>query len=273
MEDFLQVIHKKELAIALEFKGICERNSLQYFMIGGTMLGAVRHKGFIPWDDDIDFGMPRDDYDKFVNIVSNDLSEKYSFVSFENTKKYKLFFSKIEDKSYTMIDKSNIKDKIVHPWIDIFPIDGVPEKYLNLWKLRYLYRRAKFQMSQFDNISTNRKKRPIHEKLLILFAKLLNKFDILSEDKEYSKLEKFLKSTPYDSSKYVINGMGAYKFREITLKNWFDELEDLQFEETRLKGLVGDNADLYLTQLYGDYMIPPVLEDRYQHQTEVYKES
>ncbi|MFI3620053.1 phosphorylcholine transferase LicD [Enterococcus avium] len=273
MEDFLRVIHKKELGIALEFKKICEKHNLRYFMIGGSMLGAVRHKGFIPWDDDIDFGMPRDDYDKFTSLVSNELSKMYTFVSFENTKNYKLFFSKIEDRSFTMIDKSNIREKVVYPWIDIFPIDGVPAKMISLWKLRYLYRRAKFQMSQFDNISTNRKKRPFYEKILILFARIFNKFNIFSEDKEFLKLEKFLKSTPYNSSKYVINGMGAYKLREMTLRDWFDDLEDLQFEETTLKGLVRKNADLYLTQLYGDYMVPPVLEDRSQHQIEEYEES
>lgn len=158
MNDFFNEIHKKELDIALEFRKICEKYDLKYFMLGGSMLGAIRHNGFIPWDDDIDFGMPRDDYDKFIDLVTNELSKKYNFVSFENTKDYKLFFSKIEDRSYTMIDKSNIKDKIVFPWIDIFPIDGVPEKLVNFWKIRYLYRRAKFQMSQFDNISINRKK-------------------------------------------------------------------------------------------------------------------
>ncbi|MGM0302692.1 lipopolysaccharide cholinephosphotransferase [Enterococcus sp. AZ048] len=271
MNDFFNEIHKKELDIALEFRKICEKYDLKYFMLGGSMLGAIRHNGFIPWDDDIDFGMPRDDYDKFIDLVTNELSKKYNFVSFENTKDYKLFFSKIEDRSYTMIDKSNIKDKIVFPWIDIFPIDGVPEKLVNFWKIRYLYRRAKFQMSQFDNISINRKKRPLHERALINFAKIVNNFDILSEDKEYLKLQNFLKSTPYDSSKYVINGMGAYKLREMALRDWFDELEDIQFEGTKLKGLIKENAELYLTQLYGNYMVLPVLEDRFQHKTEKYK--
>ena len=76
-QDILDKLHKVELEILDDFVKICNKNNLTYFLTGGTMLGAVRHNGFIPWDDDIDIGMPRKDYDEFIKIAPKELGNKY----------------------------------------------------------------------------------------------------------------------------------------------------------------------------------------------------
>ena len=83
----IKIIQDKILSILKEFINICEENNLTYYALGGTLLGAVRHNGFIPWDDDIDIGMPREDYEKFKKIASNVLPENYKFLS-EDTLNY-----------------------------------------------------------------------------------------------------------------------------------------------------------------------------------------
>ena len=83
----IKIIQDKILSILKEFINICEENNLTYYALGGTLLGAVRHQGFIPWDDDIDIGMPREDYEKFKKIALNVLPENYKFLS-EDTLNY-----------------------------------------------------------------------------------------------------------------------------------------------------------------------------------------
>ena len=80
MESVIDQIHKKDLELAEFFKGICKKNNLTYYIIGGTLLGAIRHKGFIPWDDDMDLAMPREDYEKFLHIMMQG-NEKFKIVN------------------------------------------------------------------------------------------------------------------------------------------------------------------------------------------------
>ena len=82
----LQHMHSLHLILADEVKRICEKHNIRYFMIAGTLLGAVRHKGFIPWDDDMDFGMLRNDYDKFVSVCAAEIDENKFYLQTEDRK-------------------------------------------------------------------------------------------------------------------------------------------------------------------------------------------
>lgn len=98
--DYLRNLHSTMIEILDEFDRICNKHNLTYFLIGGTLLGAVRHKGFIPWDDDMDLAMPREDYEKFINVYYKELNDKYYLDNFNNNKLYYLNFSKIRKKYF-----------------------------------------------------------------------------------------------------------------------------------------------------------------------------
>ena len=118
-------LKKIELEMFKYYLAICEKHDLKYFLIGGTLLGAVRHKGFIPWDDDIDIGMPRPDYEKFLLVAQKELPE-HIFLQTHNTDiEYPNCFAKLRNSDTTFIETSCKKLKINHGiYIDIFPLDG-----------------------------------------------------------------------------------------------------------------------------------------------------
>ena len=89
-KETLDKLHQVEMEILDDFVKVCEKHKLRYFLTGGTMLGAVRHSGFIPWDDDVDIGMPREDYDKFIEIGEKALGDKYQLECFEHNKNRKV---------------------------------------------------------------------------------------------------------------------------------------------------------------------------------------
>ncbi len=95
MDDSLKKLQKLELEMLLKIVDICEKNNITYYLFGGTLIGAVRHEGFIPWDDDIDLGMPRPDYEKFLEIAESELGENYDLLTPFKNPKYQFSFSKV----------------------------------------------------------------------------------------------------------------------------------------------------------------------------------
>lgn len=254
-----------ELSILQEFLKICEKYHLRYFMLGGTFLGAIRHKGFIPWDDDIDIGMPRQDYEKFI-LLSNKLPQNLGILNFKTTEKYDNYIIKIIDKSikFKRTDTLN-ENKIFNLWIDIFPLDGMPSNYfsMKIHKFKLLFTRLLLQYSKFKTGVNIKKKRNFLESLLIKFGFIFTKFIKLDSKKQLYKLDKLLKKYDYESSKFVVNFMGAYKFKEMFEKKIYDETAEYEFEDLRL--IAPKNYDKVLTQMYGDYMKLPDENQRFSH--------
>ena len=136
-------LKKIQLGI-LEFTAdFCNANNISYWINAGTMLGAIRHKGFIPWDDDIDIGMLRSDYDKFVRLFNTNSSNRYRFHCFENDTKYMLHIGKVYDESTILYepDKKNGRKMSVN--IDVFVYDNIPNspEAMKLYKIRDFYKR------------------------------------------------------------------------------------------------------------------------------------
>lgn len=125
----LRELQLLQLEIAKELKRICDENDIDYFMIGGTLLGAVRHKGFIPWDDDMDFGMTVENYNKFIEIAPHKLDKRFFLQTEESDRNYHNIFAKIRMNNTHMIEKVTDK-QIIHNgiFIDVFPYDSVTEK-------------------------------------------------------------------------------------------------------------------------------------------------
>lgn len=120
-------IQKTLFKMMEEIHRLCVDNGLKYYMVGGTMLGAVRHKGFIPWDDDMDISMPREDYDQFINLPRNTLPEWMEIKRpLEND--INLGYSKVMNRNTTLVE-AFMKEKVGGVFIDIFPLDGIENNY------------------------------------------------------------------------------------------------------------------------------------------------
>ena len=125
----IKELQQRILNILLEFDKVCARHGLRYCICGGTMIGAVRHKGFIPWDDDLDVSMPRPDYERLIAHAKEWLPEPLEFVCAENDPLYPLPFGKIQDASTTLIERRHLY-YLGGCYIDIFPFDAYPSAAL-----------------------------------------------------------------------------------------------------------------------------------------------
>lgn len=263
--NFLRKLQLEELEILKQVVEICNKNNIRYYMLGGTLLGAVRHKGFIPWDDDIDIGMPRNDYEKFIKLFS-----KYERENFKLEKLKYRYFIKIVNKNIIVKSNTGINSEIIGAWIDIFPLDGMAS---NLFKkrihmFRILFWRAMFQFANFSRaVNMKQNKRPIHEKILINIGKIFKFEHILKNFDVEKRLDKCLKKYNYENSEFVGNFMGAYKFKEMFPKKIYNEIAEYNFEEIKLVG--PKDYDFVLKQLYRDYMKLPPVEERNKHQSEI----
>ncbi len=260
-----------ELDILKAVVDICKKNGITYYISGGTFLGAVRHKGFIPWDDDVDIAMPRQDYERFRTIAPKELSYPLVYRNFKDDDEIKTCFSRVENKKVRVRDTSAIKEDIRSAWIDIFPLDGMPESRIKFFirKYRLLYLRLMFQYSQFSTlVNQDLPGRPFHEKMLINLGKIIPFEKILNTRKYMYKIDRELQRISPEDSVYYMNFLGIYKFRSVMRK---DEI----YKDGALYEFEGDfyNApkeyDKYLTQIYGDYMKPPKDEHKNKHHTEV----
>lgn len=248
------------------FHSFCEKHQITYYAIGGTALGAVRHKGFIPWDDDMDLGVPRTDYERLkdlANVLESESKFKIEF-PLEN-KEYVFAYAKLYDTSTTLIESARkpIKRGI---YIDLFPLDGLgndeQEALKNFKKvdkkLNLLYARTR----SFD------KGYSWYKNLAIFFARCMPKF-ILGKDKLIKDIEKLSKKYNYEQSAYVGNLVGAWHEKEMVQKAWLGQPLLVPFETGHI--FIPENADACLTHVYGDYMKLPPIEKQVSHHDYIYE--
>lgn len=255
-------LKKRELSILLETKKFCENKHLKYYLAGGTLLGAIRHKGFIPWDDDIDICMPRKDYEYFVkNFFCNKKLEIRSNL----LNNLEAPFAKIVDLNTIIYSKFDESEVNKHLWIDIFPVDGLSE---NLEEVKKIYDKCNFyrtillladaRLGQGTTIF-----RKYSKYILKPFAKLYGRKRCVE------KIEEIAKSNPYETSKYVgAVTWGLYGIGERMLKSEFEKYVEVEFEGHKFPTF--SCWDSYLKGLYGDYMKLPPLEERKNHSMTAY---
>lgn len=246
-----------ELDALLNVDSICDKLGIRYFLVGGTLLGAVRHKGFIPWDDDIDIGMLREDYDLFVQ-KAQDLLPDYLFVqNYKTDENVPFNFTKIRNSRTTFIETTVKNVKMNHGvYIDVFPIDYYPENILI----------AKIKNALLHFIAQRFNRDYYSERKLnyVLVRKVVNFFSYLLFKKTKQAVvarEHIIKFGR--KSKLMRNYSGVWGKREIVPAECFGSFIRLDFEGHQLMAPAA--YDLYLSHIYGDYMKLPPVEKRVTH--------
>ena len=239
------------------FHEFCYENNLRYYALGGTMLGAMRHNGFIPWDDDIDVGMPRKDYEKLATLLQKSNQKRYILETPKTkAKDYYYQFSKLYDTNTTLIE--NTKYKIKRGiYLDIFPLDGVGN---NLKESR-IYAEKIYKLDNLLMLKTSgfRKGRSLYKNLAIF----LFRFIPINSKNILHKLIKKCAEKDFDEYLYIGNLMGAWRFKEVMPRKYMGNPKLYKFENIEIFGV--EDAEAYLTSLYGNWRQLPPEEKRTTH--------
>lgn len=250
-----------ELETLKEFINACDKLNLKYYLIGGTLLGCIRHEGFIPWDDDIDIAMPRGDYEKFVKNAQDLLKEKYFIQNYKTDKEFVLNFTKIRNSETTFIETTSKNRNINHGiYIDVFPIDGISESKIENLKAKILNILYNFQTDKYFYI-LNQIKKSWKGNLLFSISNLLYGKKSLREIQD--KKEKLYTKYKFDNSLRYNSYCGIYGDKEIGYISDLGNGIEKKFEG--LKVLVPTNYDIWLHRIYGDYMKLPPKEKQIAH--------
>ncbi len=240
-----------QLQILDSIHSFCEDNKINYFLAYGSLLGAIRHKGYIPWDDDVDIAMPRPDYDKFVELY-NKKTSVYKMVCFENDKAYELPFGKVIDTRTIMIEPLYRQNDYMGVYVDVFPIDA----YINMNQIMKAHRLRRELNVKKAKLG---KGRSILKNIFILFSKMV--LLPLTVKQILYNIDDLCRLGDYRQSSYVGYIPSLNKDdRDIIDKDIISELVLAEFEGREYRIPVG--YDQYLKQLYGDYMKYPPIEDR-----------
>lgn len=244
------------LDLLCEFDSFCKNNGIRYYLIGGTLLGAIRHKGFIPWDDDIDVCVFREDYEKLLSIYKSS-NPNYSLISMKSDKKYYYPFAKLVNTSTVLVEEGQEKNPL-GVYLDIFPIDNCPGKTLeeacrNVDKMDFYRWMRNFKIITFD------KRRKWYKNLILAVGKIITfpfSRRTISELIERKAIENINLDCQYVGE--LVNT--AYGYGEVYDKSHFAEGVEVYFEGKKF--VAPKDYDYILTSMYKDYMKLPPIEKR-----------
>lgn len=237
-------MQKIELEILKFIVKICRENNLMYFLTDGTLIGAVRHKGFIPWDDDLDISMPRPDYNKFIKIMKRKKG-RYQIKCVENSKKYNYAYAKVVDTKTGLVEEDKFQGEELGLWVDVFPIDGMGD-----------------DREKAEKIIKSNKKHVI-QILLLESAKEINRKGRILELIGRKNINRFMKyklqKNNFYKSKYV-SIVAWISESMLTKREWWEKAVPCEFEGFEFNIPVGYDEILKLE--YGNYMKLPPEEKR-----------
>lgn len=262
----LKIVQNTELNILKEILKIIETHNLQYYMVGGTLLGAVRHKGFIPWDDDLDIAMPRPDYEKFAEIASNELAAPFAIHSLKSGLcDFSYPYIRVVDTRLKVVCRETVKELVLPIWVDVFPLDGVPEnkKKQRAWLIKGSILQNEFRMAQLDYYYFDTQEHKTVKEIVKTICFRTGIYKLINKRKVWEKLDKHSKMYDYNAATKLINTCVGWTGKNIFSKEDFEQGQLLPFEDLMLVG--PHNYDYVLTYTYGDYMTPPDEEDRQNH--------
>lgn len=239
--------HQMILEIMKDIDKFCRANDIPYTLSSGTLLGAVRHGGFIPWDDDADMFMLRDDFDRFINTYKSD---KYKLVyNFDNEDRYSPSgIAKIADVSTWSRDRTGVLDFGI--WVDVFPLESVPEDPKECKKFMH-------KIMSVNNRLYHRR----HHDIISILKSYRHSFAWWMR-----KLNNIVHNNPYTDSPLVAHAVGSDNYRTVIPRKWFDDLSEIKFEDYNFMAF--RDTDAYLTKVYGpDYMTPR----KWSHEVKIYR--
>lgn len=260
-DDQLHKLQDTELEILQEIIRVCNANNITYFTVGGTTLGAIRHNGFIPWDDDIDIGMMRDDYEKFLSVAKTELAEGFSLTYYYTDPNSPTYYAKVRKDGTEFVEPYTQNIKMHHGiFVDIMPYDFAPEDKNERKKY---YRRIYFwnQLYIAKTVCIASMIETKNQKIISVARHILH-FALAPVSKRYlyEKTDKALRRYNKTNTRWV-SSRG--------LKNFESEIDDLlptiDHEFSGILVKVPRNTDKLLRTQYGDYMKLPPLDKRYGH--------
>jgi lipopolysaccharide cholinephosphotransferase len=256
---------KKKLLDMLEwFHGFCVENNLRYYILGGTMLGAVRHQGFIPWDDDIDVGMPRDDYRRLESLLSSSKGKYILETPKSKNKDFIYPYSKLYDTETTLIE--NARRPVVRGvYLDIFPLDGTGN---TAEESRDFYKKIKILTIITISLITNyNKERKLYKNIAVAVARVVPFWKTISKEL-LVLLDDLCSKKSFDDSKYGGNLLGNWLEREVMPRDVMGVPTPYTFESLTVLG--PEKYEEYLTSLYGDWRKLPPEDKRKSHHVFLY---
>jgi lipopolysaccharide cholinephosphotransferase len=253
----INALHACTLRIMEGIDRTCREHHLTYYIFAGTLIGSLRHKGFIPWDDDMDIAMPRPDYNTLIAHQREWLPENLEMVCYETDKKFPFPFAKIQDANTTIIERVQ-SFYLGGAYLDVFPLDGMSSCK---WKqkvhfVRYWYYK---RLIYFKERNPYKHGHGPSCWLPLLIHKCY------SLDYIQRNMRKLQLQFDYDRSTLVCDHDDGLK--GIFKKEYFGKPKEYEFEGHRFYGPA--NADAYLTAKYGDYMTPPPADHRRQHNFDI----
>ncbi len=256
-KEMLERVQKIELEMLIEVDRICKENDIKYTIIGGTLLGAVRHGGFIPWDDDADVAMLRPEYEKFCSIIDKTLDDsRFYFQNMDRTEGYRWGYAKLRRKGTLFLRKNQENMKYEQGiFLDIFPIDGTPD-YLVLRKI-HKFRCFCVRKILWSMVGKKESKNFLKK----LVYSILSKLPEHTVKKMYKRL--ILKFDPNTTEVVRTLTYPAPKKLDGYYRKWFAETAPILFEGYEFEGV--KDYEGWLTFEFGDYMKLPPEDKRKTH--------
>lgn len=252
-----------QMDILDQISKLCEKNNITYYLAYGSLLGAVRHKGFIPWDDDIDICLMREEYEKLLKILKTQKDIPWLGVIDGEVKDYYYTFAKAVDNRTVAKMEDNYTEHGI--WVDIFPMDGVPENKIlcKVFMNICFGMRAVILSMTTDFSGAEKGKKTMVKRILNQVAVILGKKRV------YRLYDRLCRRYPCKTSLYVANLFSAYGARDRMKRARIVRSKVYPFEDRQYTGFA--DYEYYLSNLYGDYMKLPPEEKRRTHSIQAYR--